>query len=48
MADQLVNGRRFQALTILDIFIWGGVAIEVGLRLQGDHVVAVLDRLSAG
>jgi putative transposase len=42
--DQLSNGDKFRALTIVDIFSREGLAIEVGQRLRGEHVVVVLNR----
>jgi len=45
VADQLVDGRRFRALTVIDVYTRECVAIEVGQRLRGEHVVAVLNRL---
>lgn len=47
VSDQLVNGERFRALTIVDVFTRESLAIEVGQRLRGDHVVAVCNRLAA-
>lgn len=43
MADQLLDGRRFQLLTIVDDFKRESLAIEVGQRLAGDDVARVLD-----
>jgi putative transposase len=45
VADQLVDGRRFRALTVIDVYTRVCVAIEVGQSLRGEHVVAVLSRL---
>lgn len=45
VADQLVHGTRFRALTVVDIFTKECLAIEVGQSLKGDHVVAVLQRI---
>ena len=45
MADQLSDGRRFRALTIVDVFTIESVAIEVGQRLKGADVVRVLSRI---
>ena len=45
VADQLQDGRRFRALTVMDIFTREGVAIEVGQSLKGEDVVRVLNRL---
>ena len=47
VADQLVNGQRFRALTVVDIFTRESLAIEVGQRLRGEHVVNVLNRHTA-
>lgn len=47
VADQLANGMRFRALTVVDIFTREALAIEIGQRLGGEDVVAVLNRLSA-
>lgn len=46
VADQLVDGRRFRALTVLDVYTRECVAIEVGQSRLGEHVVAVLNRLN--
>jgi putative transposase len=43
--DQLSNGQSFRALTIIDIYSREALAIEVGQRLRGEHVVMVLNRL---
>jgi putative transposase len=43
--DQLSNGIKFRALTVVDIYSREGLAIEVGQRLKGEHVVEVLNRL---
>ena len=47
VADQLANGQRFRALTVVDVFTRESVAIEVGQSLRGEHVVTVLNRLTA-
>src|SRR4029434_5625115 len=47
VSDQLADGTRFRALTVVDIFSREALAIEVGQRLGGEHVVAVLNRLAA-
>ena len=47
VADQLVDGRSLRALTIVDVFSREAMAIEVGQRLRGEHVIAVLNRLVA-
>ena len=43
--DALSNGQKFRALTVVDVFSREGLAIEVGQRLRGEHVVEVLNRL---
>jgi putative transposase len=43
--DQLSNGDKFRALTVVDIFTCEALAIEVGQRLRGENVVEVLNRL---
>lgn len=45
VADQLSNGNRFRCLTIVDVFTRECLAIEVGQRLAGTDVVAVLNRI---
>ena len=45
VADQLTDGRRFRALTIVDVFTRESFAIEVGPALKGTDVVEVLNRL---
>ena len=47
MADQLFSGERFRLLTIVDNFSRESLAIRVGQRLTGDHVVEVLEQLAA-
>jgi putative transposase len=47
VSDQLADGTRFRALTVVDVFSREALAIEVGQRLGGEHVVAVLNRLVA-
>jgi len=47
VADQLANGQRFRALTIVDVYSKEALSIEVGQRLRGEHVVAALNRLAA-
>jgi putative transposase len=45
VADQLADGRRFRALTMVDVFTRESVAIEVGQALKGTDVVEALNRL---
>jgi putative transposase len=43
--DELSNGKKFRALTVVDVFSREGLAFEVGHRLGSEHVVDVLNRL---
>ena len=43
--DQLQDGTRFRALTIVDVHTREAVAIEVGQSLKGDDVVRTLNQL---
>jgi putative transposase len=43
--DELSNGKKFRALKVVDIFTREALAIEVGHRLRGEHVVGILNRL---
>ena len=47
IADTLDNGRRFRALTIVDVFTRECLAIEVDFSLPARRVTAVLNRLAA-
>ena len=47
VADQLANGHRFRALTVVDVCTRERLAIEVGQHLRSEHVVQVLNRLTA-
>lgn len=47
VSDQLSDGTRFRALTVVDVFSREALAIDVGKCLGGEHVVAVLNRLAA-
>jgi putative transposase len=47
VADQLVNGKSLRALTIVDVYTREALAIDIGQRLGGEHVVAALNRLAA-
>ncbi len=44
--DQLSIGQKFRMLTVVDVFSREALAIEVGQRLRGEHVVEVLNRLA--
>lgn len=43
--DQLSNAQKFRALTVVDVFSREALAIEVGQKLRGEHVVEVLNSL---
>ena len=45
VADQLFDGRKIRALTVVDNFSRQCVAIHVGQSLKGEDVVAVMNRL---
>ncbi len=45
VADQLTDGRRFRALTMVDVFTRESLGIEVGQSLKGEDVVGVLNRI---
>src|SRR5437667_5943367 len=45
VADQLADGRRFRALTVVDVFTRESLAIEVGQSLKGEDAVRVLSRI---
>lgn len=47
VADQLVNGRRFRVLTIVDNFTRESLALYAGQSIKGDDVVDVLDKIVA-
>jgi len=45
VADQLTDGRRFRALTVVNVITRESLAIEVGQRLRGEDIVVSLNRL---
>lgn len=45
VADNLFNGRRFRALTIVDNFSRECLAIHVGQGIKGEEVVSVMEQL---
>lgn len=45
VADQLVDGRRFRSLTVVDIYIRECLAIQSEQGLKGEDVVRVLNRV---
>jgi putative transposase len=47
VADQLVNGTKIRALTVVDVFTREAICIRVGNRLRGDDVVDACNRLVA-
>lgn len=47
VADQLVDGTRFRALTIVDVYTREALDIVVGQRLRSEDVVAACNRLVA-
>ena len=47
LSDQLVNGHRYRALTIVDEFTREALAIRVGQRLRAEEVVTTCTRLVA-
>lgn len=47
VADQLADGSKFRAPTAVDEFTKEALAIKVGQRLRGEHVVSALNRIAA-
>lgn len=45
VADQLAEGQRFRALTVLDVFTRECLAMEAVSSLRGEQVVAVLNHI---
>ena len=45
VADQLADGRRFRALTVLDVFTRESLTIDVGQSLKGEDVVRALNAI---
>ncbi len=45
VADQLADGRRFRALTVLDVFTRESLTIDVGQSLKGEDVVRTLNAI---
>jgi putative transposase len=45
IAVQLVHGRRFRGLTVVDIYTRESLAIEARQSLKGEDVVMVLNRI---
>lgn len=44
---QGADGSKIRTLTIVDVFTKEALAIEVGQRLKGEHVVSALNRIAA-
>ena len=47
VSGSLYNGRRFRALTIIDIYTRGCLQIYTSQRIRGESVVEELDRITA-
>lgn len=47
VANQLADGSRFRALTVVDVFTRESLAIEMGQSLKGEDVVHVLSKLGS-
>lgn len=47
VSDQLYNGKRFRALTVIDLCSRESLAIHVDTKITGEAVAAVLDQLKA-
>jgi putative transposase len=45
VSDELTDGRRFRALTVVDVFTRECLDIEIGQSLKAGDVVCVLERL---
>ena len=45
VSDELSNGKKIRALTVVDVYTREALAIVLGHRLRGDDVVATLNRL---
>jgi putative transposase len=45
VADQLFDGRKFRALTVVDNYSRKCLSIHAGQSLKGDDVVAEMDRI---
>jgi len=47
VADEFGRGGKFRVLTVVDVFTRQALATEAGLKLKGENVVEVLNRLVA-
>lgn len=45
VADNLFDGKRIRALTVVDNFSRECMAIHVDYSIKGDHVVGVMDAI---
>jgi putative transposase len=45
VADAFSNGGKFRILTVVDVFTREALAVDAGVRLRGENVVEVLNRL---
>jgi putative transposase len=45
VSDALFNGKRFRALTVVDLSTRECLAIEVDQGIKGEHVASVVERL---
>ena len=45
VSDRLEDGRRFRALTVLDLYTRESLAVIPGFSLTGEHVVVYLERI---
>lgn len=45
VADNLFDGSRIRVLTVVDNFSRECLAIHVGTRINGEHVVGVMDTI---
>jgi putative transposase len=45
VADACADGRRFRALTVLDLYTCECLAIEAGRTMTGQTVAAILERV---
>ena len=46
VSDQLYNGKRFRALTVLDVYTRECLAIYADKSIRGEHVTYILDKIS--
>ena len=46
VADQLFDGRRFRALTVVDNFSWKCLAIHADQSIKGTDVYGIMEHIS--